>query len=236
MKRLRMTLASLIMVASFCMLAGCASTGESKPEPESTEAATENTLYVEPEDLEIIESGWSVGEHGYVNYGVGISNPNDGFEAQQVKLTTTGRDAEGKIVFTQDDYIPFILPGGTSYIGGQAGRETPPDTIEFSVTVDDRHWVKSDHVSSAIFEIANPNEIASEYAHTYTGELSANLNWDDIGSARLCVLLRDESGAIIYGSMSYVDYPAEGQTVPFEIHAPDVPEHATYELNAIPAW
>lgn len=238
MKRLRTAIGALALAACLLVLAGCASASEPKPEaePENTESAKGTTAQEKPVDLEIVESGWSTDEHGYANYGIGIVNPNAGFEAQQITLTVTGRDAEGKIVFTQDDIIPFMLPEATYYLGGQAGRGTPADALEFSLSVDERYWVQNDRTSSAIFEITNPNEMVEEYASVYTGELSANLNWDDVEHVRTCVLLRDDAGAIIYGTSGYADYPADGQSVPFEVYAPGAPEHATFELNAIPSW
>lgn len=237
MKRQNSRVIAFGLALALCMLGGCSAPSEERPEPESTQPATENTLVAEPEDLEVIESGWSTDSHGYTHYGVGVRNPNADFEAQSIKLTATGRDADGKIVFTRDDTIPFMLPGAEYYLGGQAGNGTAPDSIEFSLEVDDRRWVKSDHTSSPVFEIGNANEVVGEFGQTsYTGELSANLSWDDTSSVRTSVILRDSAGAIVYGTDGYIDYPAEGQARPFELHVYEAPEHATYELNALPFW
>ena len=46
------------------------------------------------------------------------------------------------------------------------------------------------------------------------------------------VVLRDENGDIISGATSFVDLPAQGESVPFEVNYYDPPEYATVEAYA----
>lgn len=230
----RILACSLAACFALAFMGGCA-TSQERVQPESSEGASAEHQVIEPDPIEIIESGWSADEHGYIYYGIGLKNPNSSFEAQSVTVTITGKDDQGKIVFADNQVMSFILPGGEYYFGSQAGNGTAPQTVEFSVSVKDSGWVENDRQSFAAYDVANINEVVSEYGDTsFTGELTANADWSDVNSAWVSVILRDASGSIIYGTNTFADISEEGQTVPFEIHAYEPPEHATYELIAVP--
>lgn len=210
---------------------------ESRPtEPTSTQPAAEETkTSIEPLDLQVIESGYAVDENGYVHYGIGIENPNTDYEVNSFMVTITGRDESGKIVFSDEQGMQFLLAGGKCYFGAQAGNGTAPSTVEFSVKVShDFYWVENDKKSFEIYTIFNPNEVVGDWLASYTGELTANAEWSDIGSAWISVIFRDESGQIVGGANSFTDISKEGETVPFEISVYTVPSHASYEIHAVP--
>lgn len=210
------------------------------PVPESTAPATSEAAGGGPEaespsPMEMIESGWSVGGSGYVSYGVGIRNPNTSFEAEFPKITITGKDSEGKIVFSDEQVLMFMLPGAEYYFGGQAGNGTAPETVEFSVSVSKDDWIPNDKQSMAIYEITNINDVKGEYGDVdFTGEITTLEEWDDVSQTCVNVILRDESGEIIGGSYGFVDTPAKGETAPFAINEYGAPDYSSYEIYAQP--
>lgn len=210
--------------------------GASKSEPKSTEPAVEKTEEKgTPEPLELIESGWSAGESGYVHYGVGLKNPNTDFEAQFPTIKVTGKDAEGKILFSDEQVLNFMLPGAEYYYGGQAGDGIAPETVEFSLSVSNRNWIENDKQSMEIYTIGNTNEVVGDYGnYSYTGEITANEEWPDVESAMVNAILRDSSGTIIAGYFGFTDISKAGETSVFDISAYDVPEHSSYEIHAQP--
>ena len=63
--------------------------------------------------LEIVESGWSVGSTGYVNYAFALRN-NGSVLIEYPAVTVTGRDADGSVLFS-DDWV-------VSEVGGRGDR------------------------------------------------------------------------------------------------------------------
>lgn len=236
--------AILMMAASALAfaLAGCSggnvdtkADAPEAPQPESTAPAVAESESSDPLPLELIETGYSVSEDGYVFYGVGIKNPNTNFEAEFPVIQITGKDADGKIVFSDDQTLMFMLPGAEYYFGGQAGNGTKPEIVEFSASTSKDNWIPNDKQSMAIYDISNANEVVGEFGDvSYTGELTVLEEWDDVTSACVNVILRNEAGEIVYGDYTFVELPSSGESAPFELHAYDVPDHASYEIYAQP--
>ncbi|WP_270295541.1 hypothetical protein [Eggerthella sinensis] len=219
------------------LLASCVSGATQKVEPENTQPATEQTPVSTPEDLQLIETGYTVNDGGYVQLAVGVRNPNEDFEAQRYSLRITGKDEAGKIVFADDQVMNFLLPGGEDWFACTAGNGTAPATVEFALSIKDNNWIKNDHVAEAAYIIDNVSEIVGDFAQvSYTGEITASKEWSDVGSAWVSAILRDDAGAIVGGYYTYVDVSKQGETVPFEITTYDVPEHSSFEVNALPWW
>lgn len=229
----KIILGALAAAMALC-LAGCGE-GTDKPEPKSTEPASAPIEQSAPQDLTVIESGWSAGESGYVYYGVGIENPNTSFEARFPTIKVTGKDAEGKILFSDEQVLNFMLPGAKYYYGGQAGKGTAPTTVEITATIDDRNWVPNDKQSMEIYSISNTSELVGDFGSvSYTGEITANEEWSDVTEAMVNAILRDDAGNIVAGYFGFADVSKKGDTAAFDISAYDVPEHASYEIYAQP--
>lgn len=222
-------------------LVGCG--GESGRSGSNTSSSTSGTKESapastsEPFPLEIVESGYSVSDAGYVMYGIGIKNPNEGKEADLPSFTITGEADDGSIVFSDKQTLIAIAPGETVYYGFQAGNGTVPATVEFALG--DCGFSDCEKPDSALFTVSNVSEVPGSFGMaSYTGELTLNVDLSGSSNPSLlkqtCVtaILRDASGAIIYGMSTYVDTPELGETVPFEVSAYSVPEHASYELHA----
>lgn len=216
-------------------LAGCGGQEAPKEEPSSSKPAKEEAKATAPVELEIIESGWMAGEQGYVYYGIGLKNPNASFGAEFPTIKVTGKDADGKVVFSDEQVLMFMLPGAEYYYGGQAGNGTAPATVEFSLSVSKNNWVETDKQDVEFYTISNPNEVKGAYGNdSFTGELTVNEEWENITSACISVILRGASGEIVGGYSGFADLPAKGQTTAFDVMAYDVPDHASYELYAQP--
>lgn len=239
---MKKTISILAGAALVATLAGCsggtADNGQETaqaPQPESTAPAAAQSNSSDPLPIELMESGYTVSEDGYVFYGVGIKNPNTDFEAEFPVIQITGKDADGKIVFSDEQTLMFMLPGAEYYFGGQAGNGAKPATVEFSASVSKDNWIPNDKQSMAIYDISNASEVVGEYGDiSYTGELTVLEEWEDVTSACVNVILRNESGEIVYGAYTFVDLPSGGESTPFELHAYDVPDHASYEIYAQP--
>ena len=87
-------------------------------EPEGDAGGTDGTAapVTDENPLEIVESGWSVDSGGYVNYAFALRN-NGGVQVDYPGVTITGRDEDGRVLFSQEQYVSGIPAGGTRYFG-----------------------------------------------------------------------------------------------------------------------
>lgn len=96
--------------------------GASTPEkPTSTSGASHL-----PAELSIVESGWSVGAHGYVHFGIGLKNSDGPSAIAFPTIKVYGYDANDNLIFTDEKTYSAIEPGQTVYFGDQAGNGTAP--------------------------------------------------------------------------------------------------------------
>ncbi len=189
-------------------------------------------------ELEIVESGWSVDAQGFVHYGIALSNPGDA-SVEFPSYTVTGRDEAGNVLFSRDHTLSSIAPGETIYWGdlaGDAGKS--PARVEFKPTPIEDYQLSTTFYSKAAFEVTGVNPVSDSFGGTdFVGEVTT-LEDDESGigsQVALSLLLRDESGAIVFGSVGFADRPAVGESTSFEISAHGAPDYATYEVYA-QAW
>ena len=188
-------------------------------------------------DLEIVESGWSVDSQGYVHYALGLRSSGD-VEIELPGVTITGRDASGNVIFSEEQYFRAAPSGEVAYFGGQSGNGgTAPATVEFSPIALQDYNIGSVAQSSE-FSVSGVSALSNGYGATnFVGEVTTEKDdGTDAGSqVAISLVLRDESGAIIYGCMTFVSRPAVGESTSFEVSPYGVPEYATYEVHA-QAW
>lgn len=228
---------SFLAVTGSLVLGGLAGCGNSQGggAANSTPAAETVDTKEEPVPVEIKDSGYYVTEYGYIMYGIVWKNPNDLYSIEYPTLSITGKDANGKILFNDTQVMESLMPGEEQRFGCQAGTETAPASVEFSVTDSRSNYVRTNDKATEYFSIANANEVPGDYETSFTGELTTLADLGDSSQAWVSVILRDGNGKIVYGSNSFADVPAKGQTLPFEVSAmSSLPEHASYELFAIP--
>ena len=190
----------------------------------------------EVQAIEIVESGYYE-DDGYIYYAVGWYNPNETYAVEYPTLYITGYAEDGSIAFSDSATMEELLPGETQYFAGWAGSSDAEfATVEFSVGTND-DYVASDEEAVECYEISNTSVVEDSYDASITGEITTLVDPDDISTAAMYVVLRDESGAIVYGDYHYVDVAAEGSTVAFEFSLNyDLPDYASYELYAYPAF
>lgn len=205
-------------------------------EPAASAPATGSAPVDAATDLEIVESGWSVGSDGYVYYAFGLRNPND-FVVDLPGVKITGRDDSGKVLFSEEQYLNIIGAGQTNYFGTLVGGGEAPATVEFEPLPVEDYQVGLTG-SEMSFSVSNVSVSAARGGMTrFTGDVTTES--DDgrgIGSdVALTVVLRDEAGSIIYGMTGYATKPAVGESTSFELERYGVPDYATYEVYA-QAW
>ncbi len=196
-----------------------------------------NAPATETADLEIVESGWSVDSKGYVHYALGLRSTGD-VELELPGVTITGRDASGNVIFSEEQYFRTAPSGEVAYFGGQSGNGgTAPATVEFSPIAPQNYNVGSVAQSSE-FSVSGVSVLPERYGVTsFVGEVTTEKDDStDAGSqVAISLVLRDESGSIIYGCITFVSRPAPGESTSFEISPYGIPEYATYEVHA-QAW
>lgn len=182
--------------------------------------------------LELVESGWSVNEAGYIDYGFILRNTSDDLLIQLPEVTITGRASDGTILFTDTQMLNSVYPGQNVACGSQAGNGTPPDTVSFSVGRPKAYNVTT--ATGPVWEFAaTASEVPNDLGYAIvTGEVSLVSTGDDVWMSGVAVtaLLRDASGAIVSGAMSFVDVPTADKTVPYEVTFIDAPDHASVEV------
>lgn len=195
----------------------------------------------DPEPIQITDSGWyapdsnQYSSSSYVHYGVSIYNPNDDFAGDYPTVTITGKDENGKILFSDKQLMTVIKPHETITFGMQAGNGTKPATVEFDAYVKDSDWNKVNKDKTVIpsYEVTETNDAKSSFGDIdFTGRLKVDDSWDK-ESAYVSVLLKNENGETIAGYFSFVNV-VKGDYVPFDVHAYDVPEYSSFEIYAYP--
>ncbi len=186
-------------------------------------------------DLEIVESGWVVSDQGYVHYAVGLRNNSD-VAVSSPSFTITGRDASGRVVFSEEQALLVLEPGETVYWGSQAGNGTKPATVDFAPIKPQSYQLKEGAKASR-FSVSGTNATTDSIGNTnFTGDLTTVSSGDpQIGPQEVAVVvvLRDETGAILCGTVSFVSTPAEGESTSFEVSMFGAPDFASYDVCAM---
>lgn len=189
--------------------------------------------------LSIAESGWSVDPAGYINYAFFLTNKEDGFRVEFPTVKITGRDASGKVLFSYEQVLPAINPGETVCHGFVAGNGTPPEDVEFVVARPDDYNISKHVTESPKFEVSAVSAVSNGFGGVdFTGEvayLGGVLPGASMGDVAVTVVLRDDAGKIVYGTTTYTDCPAEGESTTFEILGGKLPPYDSMEAYA-QAW
>lgn len=189
--------------------------------------------------LEIVDSGWSVDELGYVYYGVALRNNAD-TAIEFPGYVVTGRDEAGEVIFSDEQVLSCVGAGETVWWGGLAGTGGhPPAEIEFTPSPVAVYQVMSSAESPAAFEVESARPVEDSLGFlTFTGEVTCvrdeEADADAGGQVALVLVLRDADGKIVYGSSGFAPRPAVGESSSYEIDASGAPAYASYEVYAIP--
>ncbi len=186
--------------------------------------------------LELVDSGWSVVAGGYVKLGIALKNNSSELAIDYPEVIITGRAADGSVVFSDSQVLSLISPGETFYYGGQAGNGTPPATVEFSVSKPQDYQIRQTK-SVGDYPVSNVSVVSGgSFGSSVTGEVSTKAQADGGGIPMseliVCVILRDKSGAIVYGDASFVTAPSAGQSASFEVGLYDAPAYDSCDVYA----
>ena len=185
--------------------------------------------------LKIVESGWSANQQGYVHYAFALRNTSTTQQVQYPQITITGRAKDGSIVFSQTQTLNMAFPNQTIYNAGQAGQGTAPATVDF-VALSPNEYNVTEAQGTATFPISGISKVRNnDGGTTFNGEVRAvtdGFKPSDGQQIKVSLVLRDKQGAIIYGEMAFVDWPDNGQSMPFSILVYDLPDYTSYESYA----
>lgn len=204
--------------------------GASTPEKPTS---TSGTSHLSAE-LSIAESGWSVGEHGYVHFGIGLKNSDGPAAIAFPTIKIYGYDANDNLIFTDEKTYSAIEPGQTVYFGDQTGNGTAPARVEFE-TVTPGGVALATATEAPAYELFDSTESAgADGMQSFLAKLklqSAPSGFDKT-QVFLSAILRDKQGNIVAGYNNFCDCPAVGSTVPVSIDVNNPPTHASCDMYA----
>ncbi len=204
--------------------------GASTPEkPTSTSGASHL-----PAELSIVESGWSVGAHGYVHFGIGLKNSDGPAAIAFPTIKVYGYDANDNLIFTDEKTYSAIEPGQTVYFGDQAGNGTAPARVEFE-TVTPSGVALAPAAEAPAYELFDSAESAGAdgmYSFLAKLKLQSAPSGFDKTQVFLSAILRDKQGNIVAGYNNFCDCPSVGSTVPVSIDVNNPPTHASCDIYA----
>lgn len=189
--------------------------------------------------LEIVDSGWSVDELGYVYYGVALRNNAD-TAIEFPGYVVTGRDETGDVIFSDEQVLSCVGAGETVWWGGLAGTGGhPPAEVEFAPSAVADYQVMSSAEIPAAFEVESARPIEDSLGIlTFVGEVTCVRDDESDaaagGQVALVLVLRDADGKIVYGTSGFAPRPDVGESSSYEIYASNAPAYASYEVYAIP--
>ncbi len=204
----------------------------------STQASTVDDL-----PLKISESGWSMGSGGYVNYAYGLLNTSEDTLVEWPGVQIVGYDAAGNVLFTDDRDPAICLPGQTTYVTGMSDcAGTKPDRVEFTLknNIATRTRQVTDPVS---FSVSAVDVRKGDYGDaTFTGTFDIKGTQEALSglskyasATSITVILRDDSGNIVYGYNTYQYSLTVGDNQPFSVSCTGVPTFATAEVYVYPS-
>lgn len=185
-------------------------------------------------ELSIVESGWSVGEHGYVHFGIGLKNSDGSAAIAFPTVTIYGYDADGNLIFTDEKTYSAIEPGQTVYFGDQTGNGTAPTRVEFEAVTPSSVALATatEAPTYELFDSAESAEADGMYLFSAKLKLQSAPSGFDKTQVFLSAILRDKQGNIVAGYNNFCDCPAVGSTVPVSIDVNNPPTHASCDIYA----
>lgn len=190
--------------------------------------------------LELVETGWSADESGYVHYAFGLRNTSDSVCIQLPSVEITGRGEDGSVLFSETLIMANAFAGETVYFGSEIGNGNGivPATVDFTVLEpDDYSYVNSSE--SASFKADNLSAAPDGYGgEIFSGEISVVKDSarvrEQSSTLAASLVLRDDAGAIVYGYSTFVDWPSEGGSRPFSMDVFDPPAYDSFEVHVQP--
>lgn len=200
--------------------------------PKTTNTASDTSRL--SAELSIVESGWSVGAHGYVHFGVGLKNSDGSAAIAFPTITIYGYDTDDNLIFTDEKTYSAIEPGQTVYFGDQTGNGTAPARVEFEA-VTPSGVALATATEAPAYELFDSAESAkADGMHSFSAKLKLQSTPSGFDKTQvfLSAILRDKQGNIVAGYNNFCDCPAVGSTVPVSVDAHNPPAHASCDMYA----
>lgn len=187
-------------------------------------------------DVEIAKAGFTI-SNGYIHYAIVLHNNSGEKAIEYLTYRFTAKDENGVILGTGDQVLNVIYPG-QDYVWGGIGCEVPemPALVEFEVLNPEDCNIKNtsqlSHPEYKPLKVQNVNCRVDQFSgYKFLGEVY-NSNDYDISQAGVFVVLKNETGAIIGGEMTFVDNIRAESKAAFEIDYFDETLFSDYELYA----
>lgn len=219
------------------LLVGCGAPAQTPSDSalakEQDVASTEVAPETEPSNLEIVESGYWIGEYGNTHYALIVENPNAGWGAGNVQIHVIGKDAEGNTVKSETAYLNAIFASGKAAVCGTSYFDEGVKTVEFQLVNSKNMWEKTD-ITQAEFDeklhADSVNESTDSLGDTtVSGDVTNDLT-AEISSSSVNVLFRGEDGSLLGGASTYLNTLPAGSTAPYTVSLLSAaPAHASVE-------
>ena len=147
--------------------------------------------------------------------------------------TATARDASGNVVGSSGGIFSYVFPGQTLWDEVAVTDDADVATVTVTPeTVEDWQQTSASADDASAFSVLNTTCKAKPgTALSVTGEVACQKKSRFAeGQIGLAVLLKDATGKVTACQIVMVDYPAEGESAPFEAYILDAPEFDTYEV------
>ena len=174
----------------------------------------------------------------YVRYIAQVTNTSTDTTVRLPSVAITGRDAEGGVAFARTPTSAVLAPGQSAWFCDLVDVGTTTlASVEVSPMQPDDHNV-SPASGASEFEVTSLNEVSGVGGTLkFAGEVTCVRDDADSTDSMVCVtvVLRDEAGNVVGGWSTYVNRPAPGESVAFEVTNVDDVPYATAEAHA-QAW
>ena len=194
-----------------------------------------------PANLEVVNSGFYVGDYGSMFYAAIIENPNMTWAAERIQVTVAARDANGGVLNSSTDNIVLMFPDGDTAIAGLMSVNGEVASIDVTPAVNKSNWSKEEEITQAqyleLFPVTGVNETRGSYGlDTVAGEVTNNTE-GTYTLTRVYVIYMAEDGSIIGGDYTYLNSDLQpGMALPFSIQSTNVPDHASIEIFVDPGY
>lgn len=170
---------------------------------------------------------------GWVHATYSVTNTSDDKLLRLPTTTATARDASGNVVGSSGGIFSYVFPGQTIWDEIAVTDDTDVATVTVaSESVDGWKQTSASADDASVLSVLNTTcKTKSGTALSVTGEVTCQKKsrFAD-GNIGLAVLLKDATGKVTACQIVMVDYPAEGESAPFEAYILDAPEFDTYEV------
>lgn len=187
-------------------------------------------------DLEITKAGYTV-SNGYLYIAVVMHNTSDKNAVEFPTFRCTARGVNGEILGTMEQVLNIIYPG-QDYVWAALGFEVSenPEKVEFEAVDPNDYNVKDasllSHPEYVSLEIQNVTCVPGEtLGDKISGEVY-NPNNYDIDQAVVTVVLKDKSGTMLGGELTFIQKLKANSKVPFEIYLFSGFSYSDYEVYA----